>query len=369
MEKMRLSTSSKFPEPPSDLVWIQTAFLGDVILNTGAFDLASRRFPGVKQHVVTTAVGASVLEGLDCIASTVTFDKRKIGFLAALKKVSRHLQENLSDSSRTVILQPHRSFRSSLLARFLGFPVATYFETNLGFFGRRVPRVGVFHEAVRSALPLELLGVSREDICGVKPRLGVRQSDPLIAWQTNVASIRRTAGSQLIAIAPGSQWGTKRWTPAGYAELAVKLLADSKSPATNVLIVGSPEEKELCDQIAGAIGSHPRLHNLAGKTSINDLRFLIPKLDLLVGNDSSPVQFASAFNVPTVAIFGATTPAMGFGPLASNSRVVEMKLSCRPCSDHGPMVCPLAHFKCMRDLTADRIFSVCIEVLSHRILR
>ena len=137
-----MSTSSKFPEPPSDLVWIQTAFLGDVILNTGAFDLASRRFPGVKQHVVTTAVGASVLEGLDCIASTVTFDKRKIGFLAALKKVSRHLQENLSDSSRTVILQPHRSFRSSLLARFLGFPVATYFETNLGFFGRRVSRGG-----------------------------------------------------------------------------------------------------------------------------------------------------------------------------------------------------------------------------------
>ena len=64
MEKMRLSTSSKFPEPPSDLVWIQTAFLGDVILNTGAFDLASRRFPGVKQHVVTTAVGASEVSSI-----------------------------------------------------------------------------------------------------------------------------------------------------------------------------------------------------------------------------------------------------------------------------------------------------------------
>jgi heptosyltransferase-2 len=55
---------------------------------------------------------------------------------------------------------------------------------------------------------------------------------------------------------------------------------------------------------------------------------------------------------PTVAIFGPTVPAFGFGPLAPHSTIVENAgLDCRPCDKHGPPACPLQHWKCMRDVT------------------
>ena len=56
---------------------------------------------------------------------------------------------------------------------------------------------------------------------------------------------------------------------------------------------------------------------------------------------------------PSVAIFGPTVPAFGFGPLAPRSIVVGHEtLSCRPCDRHGPQRCPLGHFRCMRELDA-----------------
>jgi heptosyltransferase-2 len=365
-EKMRLSLNSLSTANPSDIVWIQTAFLGDIILNTGAFELAARSFPGVRQHVITTSLGVRVLEGLESVYSRIVFEKRKESLFSSFRKVATELRENLRDSSRTVILQPHRSFRSSLLSRFLGFKVGTYFETNLGFTGARTSRVGVFHEAVRTAMLLELVGVSREQITKAKPRLAGKSLDPTIAWQARLAERKAKAGKRLIAVAPGSQWGTKRWTLEGYADLCKSILRDPELSRWDILLMGSAEEKSLCEDLASRIYGEDRVVNLAGVTAINDLRSIFPILDLLIGNDSSPVQFASAFNIPTVAIFGSTIPSMGFGPLADGSRVVQLQLECRPCSDHGPETCPLGHFKCMRDLGADHVFKVCREILSGR---
>jgi heptosyltransferase II len=57
-------------------------------------------------------------------------------------------------------------------------------------------------------------------------------------------------------------------------------------------------------------------------------------------------------NTPTVAVFGPTVPAFGFGPLAEKSVVAEhVALECRPCHPHGPRVCPLGHWRCMRDVS------------------
>jgi heptosyltransferase II len=72
-----------------------------------------------------------------------------------------------------------------------------------------------------------------------------------------------------------------------------------------------------------------------------------------VTNDSSPLHLASAMNTPTLAVFGPTVPAFGFGPLADRSTVAQVEgLDCRPCDRHGPRRCPLGHWRCMREITA-----------------
>src|SRR5207245_4681202 len=82
---------------------------------------------------------------------------------------------------------------------------------------------------------------------------------------------------------------------------------------------------------------------------------------VVLGGDTGLVHSARALGVPTVSVFGPTSPAAHlFGP---RERVVSLGLSCSPCSAHGSRKCPLGHHRCLRDLDADRVAAACQEVL------
>lgn len=334
------------------LIWIQTSFLGDIILQTAALRFIQLHYPSIQQWVITTPVGSKALAGHPAIHKLIVFDKRGRSMRKAVQQVKAELQD--CSRSQTVLLQAHRSFRSSLLAFSLGFPTITYDESQGSFLADvTVPRVAVLHEAQRIGLLLEPLGVGRDRLCEARPYLQPGSPD----------SVSQRFGlptqDRLIAMAPGSVWGTKRWPIEHFIELARLLL--QKTTAT-LIILGSGDEEAAARSISDALAD-PRVINLAGKTKLDELLGLYPLIDLLISNDSSPLHYASAFDRPTLALFGATVPALGFGPLASRSQVAEVELVCRPCSDHGPQVCPLGHFKCMRTLSPERVLSLALALL------
>src|SRR5690606_4379267 len=111
--------------------------------------------PHVKQHVITTPTGEAALRGHRAIYQTILFDKRKKGLsgfrdvMGKCRWMRRH---------ETVLLLPHRSIRSSLLASYLSYPSVGYYESPLGLLNtRRVARVSPLHEASRIGLLLEPL--------------------------------------------------------------------------------------------------------------------------------------------------------------------------------------------------------------------
>ena len=85
---------------------------------------------------------------------------------------------------------------------------------------------------------------------------------------------------------------------------------------------------------------------------------------LVVCNDSLALHLASAFKVPNVAVFCATSPEFGFGPWENCAEVVEKKeLACKPCRRHGSMKCPTGTESCMNDLGADKVISAIQNVM------
>ena len=341
----------------TDVIWLQTSFIGDIILTTAAMAALDRAAPHVKQHLITTSAGANALEGHPLLASIHIFKKRQ-GLLAPIRQIKNSIKSlNLKSA---VTLQPHRSLRSTILAKYLGFPVVTYRETSLSFLANvRIPRISVFHETDRIALLLEGLGIVREDFLNSRPTLHVKA--PPVA-----ANFLLNKNLKWIAMAPGSVWATKRWPSGKFAALASAIV---NKPDHGVVLLGGPEDSEICNFIEGSCkNSTPaaltRLVNLAGKTTLQDLLGIYPYLHGLVSNDSSPIHYASAFNVPTLGIFGATVPAMGFGPLAEQSQIAEHDLECRPCGDHGHKQCPLKHFKCMNELSVEATLNKFSELLA-----
>ena len=339
--------ANQLPKNPSDIIWLSSGFIGDVILTTAGTELAAKRFPNARQHVITTPIGVKALAHARGLTSLIAFNKHSKSTLQAFKDVKTAVSHHLQPSE-TVMLQVHRSFRSSLLARYLAFPTITYHETNLAFLAQeKVTRIAVFHEAARISLLLEPLGIDRKDIQTAKPFLSSETLRP------DIGNLLDGNAKGWVAVAPGSVWGTKRWTTSGFVELIKMILADGYG----VVLVGSKAEEDVAAEIFKSIQPTDALKNLVGATVLEDLPGLFNRCKLLVSNDSSPIHFASAVNLPTVAIFGATIPEMGFGPLGEHSTSVGISLQCRPCSDHGPMTCPLGHFRCMKDLLAALVFA------------
>jgi heptosyltransferase-2 len=315
--------------PPSVLV-VQTAFLGDVVLTTPLISLLAERHGPV--DVLTTPAAASLLENHPAVADVIRYDKHRVdrGW-----KTFRRLAAGLRAARYERVYLPHRSWRSALLALWSGTRERIGFADSPAAltYTRRVSRARDGHEVERL---LSLAGVRSEE--AVPPvSLGLAPTDLAAA---DAWLIAHGVGSEFVALAPGSVWGTKRWPY--YAELAAGL-------DRRLVIVGGVEDAELAQAIVDATGG--RAVSAAGALSLRGSAALIQRAAVLVTNDSAPLHLATAVGTPIVAMFGPTVPEFGFGPRRAEDIVLgHDALPCRPCSKHGPPACPLGHHRCMREL-------------------
>lgn len=337
---------------------IQTAFLGDVVLTTPLICAASERFNS-KVSVVTIPAGADLLggrdNGLPGVEEVIAYDKKGVdkGFKSFLK-MFRQLRERRFD----VALVPHRSARSAMLAFLADIPIRIGFnQSALPFlFTHTVPRRMELHEVERN---LELLKPFGGASAGYKPKLCV--SVPNDARERAKEMLEELLSAEhIIGIAPGSVWGTKRWLPEGFAEV-MNILSTRTNSA--FVLLGSPADRSTAQVVASK--TFAKFINLAGSTTIPELAAVIAMLDLFITNDSGPMHIAVALDVPVVAIFGATTPSLGFTPYTDKAVVIEppLTLECRPCSAHGPKTCPLTHFNCMRTITPLMVVDAAMKFL------
>src|SRR5262249_51180615 len=104
--------------------------------------------------------------------------------------------------------------------------------------------------------------------------------------------------------------------------------------------------------------------NLVDHIGLRELPAAISRCALFITNDSGPMHVAVARKVPTLAIFCATTPELGFFPYTNKAIVVGKDLSCRPCGTHGGRRCPLGHAHCIEKIQAQTVFEAAEKLLS-----
>ena len=131
-----------------------------------------------------------------------------------------------------------------------------------------------------------------------------------------------------------------------------------------IYLLGGPGDKQLNEQIIQEVDK-TNVVNLAGRLSFLASAALQKGAVLNYVNDSAPMHFASSVNAPVAAIYCSTVPDFGYGPLSSNSFIIETKesLSCRPCGLHGKKQCPLKHFNCAESITLEQIYQPLQQVL------
>ena len=338
--------------PPCDniqkILIIQTAYAGDVILTTPLIRAAKLGFPTAEIYFLAMPTTANVLENNPNLFRILLYDKRNtdsgvLGFFRLLKKLKKQQFD--------LVLVPHRSLRSALLALGSGAPIRIGFDKSAGsfLFTRKVHYRKDIHEVDRNLSLLEIFNIKLKDR---SPEIFPDQNDFNIVKQ-----LLKESSSELIAAAPGSVWPTKRWPKESFAQLCGQFLKDGKT----VVLVGGKDDRNLCEEIAYTGESN--VVNLAGLLTLRQSAELLQRCRVVVTNDSAPMHLAAAVGTPTVAIFGPTIPGFGFYPYRSNSKVVEKALSCRPCGIHGGNKCPIGTHECMVEISAAEVMKAAIEVM------
>jgi heptosyltransferase II len=314
---------------------IQTSFLGDVVLTTPLLSALADAGP---VDVVTTPAGAALLRNHPAVRAIIPYDKRKSQKgLSGMCAMARILAS--AGYERACLAQG--SWRSAALAWLARIPRRVGFTTSAGrtLYTTRIAHQRSRHHAERLWMLAELPSAA-----SIPPIALYPGADDVAAVDTLLGAESRP----LIALAPGSVWATKRWP--GFPALVAQL------PSTHrVVVIGGAEDRALAASLVAA--APDRVLDGTGKLGLLASAELVRRASTIVTNDSLPQHLASAMGTPTVAIFGPTVPALGFGPRAPRARVIEHAggLDCRPCGEHGSTGCPRAHFRCMREISADQV--------------
>ena len=336
------------PDDPNKILIIQTAFIGDVIFTTPLIRELKRRWPDSQLTVMVAPRGEFVVRNNPHVDDIIILDKR--GEHRSWKGLNKKIQEIQADKFDLVIA-PHRSWRSAYIAWKSGGKRKVGFRKGLG---RWIYSPSVPYSIKRESRYVERkLNLIRE--MGINPN----SSDVEMFVDDNdrqeVAQIldsERIKNKPLAALNPGSQWATKQWPVEYYLELGARL---GKELGLQVVLLGSPAEKGMLDWLEQHM--EPKPLNRAGE-SLGMAAAWLERCDVYVGGDTGPTYMAVAVGTKHVIALYGPTPENVFDFRDSDAVMFKEGLRCRPCSPHGPRVCPIGTLECQTGIWVGGVFNI-----------
>ena len=341
-----------------NILVLQTSFIGDTVLTLPLLSEIKRRYPGARLSFFCSPQGKELAESCVAIDEIIVDDKKGVH-----RGVSGLWRQALCLRNKkfSLALTPHKSLRSALILYLARIPCRVGFRQSKGWFlfHRLVQRRAERHDVERNLSLLNAFGIATEECERNFAMVGARTAQTSLIEE--LVSLKKSGKRLLIGVNPGSVWATKRWHAEGFAQV-IKLLKARWD--CEVIIVGGPEDIQLAAAIQQAARSN--CLDYAGKFTLRELPQALGACDLFITNDSGPMHIAVALKVPTVALFCATTPDLGFYPYSSAAVVLQKDLPCRPCGSHGGRRCPLGTADCIRLIRPEHVLRAVENLLQWR---
>lgn len=177
---------------------------------------------------------------------------------------------------------------------------------------------------------------------------------------TSMQDIPSSHHAGYIAFVIGASYNCKKLPVYKFKQLLQKL----DHP---VILIGGEKDRKEGEEIAAV--DPVKIYNACGKFNLNESADLIKKSKLVVSHDTGFQYVACAFQKPVIALWGCTSPRLGFEPYYGSSNFknnydnIFLDLHCQPCSK-GTDHCPLGHFNCMNKIDVDIILEKIYQRLS-----
>lgn len=135
---------------------------------------------------------------------------------------------------------------------------------------------------------------------------------------------------------PGRTWSLTKWD---------ELTKELKNFGGTIFTIGSEKEAEAHSILSNTI-------IFSGKFTLQETASFIAQADLFIAGDTGPSHLAAAYEIPTITLFGSTSPDK-IRPHGENNYIVESPHECRYCWKKKK--CPIAQ---------DAITTPCMEAIS-----
>jgi lipopolysaccharide heptosyltransferase II len=325
---------------------IKLRAIGDVLLSTPVAGNIKKHFPDSRIDFLVESFAADVIRGNPWVSNVVTFDRRKDSSIGLLQRVRKGEYDLVID----LFCNP----RSAAITKFSGARYRAGFPFRFRRYAYNLeipPRSNEVHNIDFNLDALRHLGIPIEDSA---PFFPVRNEAKQFArewFETN--GIEK---EKIIGLNPGGGWYTKKWGTDHFAVLG-DALAQKYNAA--IMIVWGPGEEQDAINIRKKM-KQPAL--IAPLTNLQELGALLQDCLFVVSNDSGPMHIAAALGVPTLGIFGPTSPRLQ-GPFGEQSSWVRNEgLECLECN---LTKCSIGNI-CMTQLDVHRVVSACEILLRKR---
>ncbi len=316
------------------LLFIRFSSIGDIVFTTPAIRCAKQQIPGVELHFLTKASMKAVTEANPYIDHFHYFDKDLNATIKGLKAFQFDY-----------IIDLHRNLRTFQIQKALGVPSLSYHKLSLQkllLTKLHLNYMPARHIVDRSLDTLSALGVVNDG----------KGLDYFIPKEATLPSNALPAAFQsgYIALVIGASYATKKLPVASLQALCHKI------PYPIVLIGGKEDQAEG----AAIEAINPiKIWNACGKFNLHESVLLVKQSKTVISHDTGFLYIACAFHKKTVAIWGATAPALQVEPYyptkmdSSKQNVwyynaIVPELPCQPCSNYETKQCPQGHFACMK---------------------
>ena len=344
-----IETPRDRPAKKAPILVVPYMWIGDFVRCHSVVKILNERYSERPVDVLATTLCAPLADYMPGIRQAIVWDLPR-GRLALAEQSALAARLKRERYGNTLVMP--RTWKSALAPFLAGIPQRTGFlgearllllnDVRLG--ERRLPRM--VDRCAMLALPS---GASQPPSWPL-PELAVPAA-ACAAWRQS--RDLNGEGRPIVALAPGAVGPSKRWPAGAYAALTRRLLANGAS----VWVLGGPAEKALAGEIIGDTAAR----DLTGP-DLRDAILALASATAAISNDSGLLHVAAALGIPTVGIFGPTSP-WHWAPLNPLAATVETRspLACRPC--HKP-VCRLGHHNCMREIGVDQVFAAVVSALA-----
>ncbi len=306
-----------------EILFVKLGALGDVI-NTLPLAVSLKKKLNAGITWLVEPLSLPIVKEHPAVDKVILFDKKN--WKKSLPDVLSELRENRFD----IALDLQRILKSA------SFAMASKASRRIGFDGKRCKEMTWLFpfERIAEADPGRHMAVQYLDFACY---LGV--DDPQIKWDIPVSgSVPLNLPDEYVVLNIGATKKANLWPEGNFSRLAQMI--ESRFGIRSVVTGG---REDVGSSIAISEKAGDCVINLAGKTTIPELKEVIAGSQLVVSCDTGPMHLAVALNKPVVALFGPSDPRRT-GPL--NGEVIQKQLDCAPCNKRS-----CDDPKCMRGIT------------------